>query len=154
MCIKILEEFSEFCNIVVYFMICYSCYEVSSIRPIFSIFCIPTFMYKEMRKWYSLINLMNFFHYLYHGKSDFLANIYVVNIWKSENNRPIVWRTINLLFSKNFIGKKGNSCYSFPSLGNPVTYVDVMKIFQSIMIWYMNILTLSYLLQCTKRHVT
>ena len=51
---KILEEFSEFCNIVVYFMICYSCYEVSSLQPIFSIFCIPTFMYKEMRKWYSL----------------------------------------------------------------------------------------------------
>ena len=28
---KILKEFSEFCNIVVYFMICYSCYEVSSL---------------------------------------------------------------------------------------------------------------------------
>ena len=53
---KILKEFSGFCNIVVYFMICYSCYEVSSLQPIFSIFCIPTFMYKEMRKWYSLIS--------------------------------------------------------------------------------------------------
>ena len=42
---KILKEFSEFCNIAVYFMICYSCYEVSSLQPIFSIFCIPTFMY-------------------------------------------------------------------------------------------------------------
>ena len=53
---KILKEFSEFCNTVVYFMICYSCYEVSSFWSIFSIFCIPTFMYKEMRKWYSLIS--------------------------------------------------------------------------------------------------
>ena len=34
---KILQEFSEFCNIVLYFMICYSCHEVSSLQPIFSI---------------------------------------------------------------------------------------------------------------------
>ena len=32
--------------------------------------------------------------------------------------------------------------------------VDVMKIFQSIMIWYMNVLTLSYPLQYAKRLVT
>ena len=42
---KILKEFSEFCSIVVHFMICYSCYEVHSLQPILSIFCIPTFMY-------------------------------------------------------------------------------------------------------------
>ena len=47
---KTLKEFSEFCNIVVYLMICYSCYEASSLQPVFSTFCIPTFMYKEMRK--------------------------------------------------------------------------------------------------------
>ena len=51
---KILKEFSEFLNILVYFMICHSCYEVSSLQPLFSIFSILTFMYKEMRKWYSL----------------------------------------------------------------------------------------------------
>ena len=51
---KMLKEFSKFCNNVVCFMICYSCYEVSSLQAIFSIFCIPTFMDKKMRKWYSL----------------------------------------------------------------------------------------------------
>ena len=51
---KILKEFSELWNIAVYFMICYSCYEISSLQPIFSILCIPTFMCKEMRKLYSL----------------------------------------------------------------------------------------------------
>ena len=51
---KILKEFSEFCSIVVYFIICYSCCEVSLLQPIFSIICIPTFLYKKMRKWYFL----------------------------------------------------------------------------------------------------
>ena len=51
---KMLKEFSEFCNVVVCFMICYSCYEFSSLQPVLSIFCIPNFMYKEIRKWYSL----------------------------------------------------------------------------------------------------
>ena len=53
----------------------------------------------------------------------FVANIYVVNRWTSDNNRSIVWRTINLWFSKNLIGEGGNSCYSVSSLGNPLTYV-------------------------------
>ena len=50
-CVKrILDEFGEFCNNVVYFMICYSFYEVSSLHPIFSIFSTSTFMYHEMIK--------------------------------------------------------------------------------------------------------
>ena len=43
---KIPKEFSEFCNIIFYFMICYSCHEVSSLQPIFTIFYLPTFTYK------------------------------------------------------------------------------------------------------------
>ena len=41
-----------------------------------------------------------------------------------DNNRPIVWETIDLLISKNFMGSKENSCYSVPSLGNLETYVN------------------------------
>ena len=43
---KILKEFSAFYNIVLYFMIGYSCHEVSLLHPVFSIFYLPTFMYK------------------------------------------------------------------------------------------------------------
>ena len=129
-------------------------FSLSSLYSVFPLLCI--------RKWGNdipspVLRLMNFFHYLCHGKSGFFANIYVVHRWKLENNRYIVWRTINLWFPKNLIGEGGNSCYSVPSLGNPLTYVkkvDVMKISQSIMIWYMNLLTLSYPLQYVKRLVT
>ena len=41
-----------------------------------------------------------------------------------DNNRPIVWETIDLLFSKNLTGLKKNFCYSAPSLGNLETYVN------------------------------
>ena len=65
-----------------------------------------------------VLRLINVLHCFFHGKSGFPENIYLVNGWQSENNKPIVWRTVNLLFSKNLI-----SCYSAPCLGNPVTYV-------------------------------
>ena len=71
----------------------------------------------------------NFFHYLYHVKLGFLANIYVVNRWKSENDRPIVWWAINLSFSKNLIGEGGNSSCSVPCLGTPVSYL------KKLMLW-------------------
>ena len=41
-----------------------------------------------------------------------------------DNNRPIVWETIDLLFSKNLTGLNKNFCYSAPSLGNLETYVN------------------------------
>ena len=41
-----------------------------------------------------------------------------------DNNRPIAWETIDLLFSKTLMGLKENSCCSIPSLGNPETYVS------------------------------
>ena len=50
-----------------------------------------------------------------------------------DNNRPIIWETIDLLISKNFMGLKENFCYSVPSLGNLETYMstkaDVIKYF-------------------------
>ena len=69
------------------------------------------------------LRLINFLHWFCHGKSGSHANIYVVNGWQSENNRPVVWRAINLLFSKNLIGEGGNCWFSATSLGNSVTYV-------------------------------
>ena len=41
-----------------------------------------------------------------------------------DNNRPIVWETIDLSFSKYLMGVKGNSCYSIPSLGSPEAIVN------------------------------
>ena len=52
-------------------------------------------------------------------------------VWKShwiihclDNNRPIAWEKIDLLFSKNLTGLNKNSCYSAPSLGYLETYVN------------------------------
>ena len=47
---KILTGYSEFCNILLYFMICYYCYVVSPIKLIFSICYLPFFMYVQMRR--------------------------------------------------------------------------------------------------------
>ena len=95
----------------------------------------------------SVLRLVKFLHYFLHGKSEFPANIYKVN----------GWRTINQLFSKNLTGKAGSLCYSATFLGNLGTYVKnvgVAKFLQSIITWYMNLLTLSYPLQHTKKLVT
>ena len=41
-----------------------------------------------------------------------------------NNNRPTVWETIVLFFSKNLMGLKENSCCSTASLGDPGNYVN------------------------------
>ena len=74
-------------------------------------------------------------------------------------------RIIDLLFEEQYIygsqktwwGKGGIPATLFllwETLWPMSKKVDVMKIFQSIMIWYMNLLTLSYPLQYAKRLVT
>ena len=73
-------------------------------------------------------------------------------------------RIISLLFEeqisgsqKNWLGKGEIPATLFrlwETLWPMSKKVDLMKIFQSIMIWYMNLLTLSYPLQYTKRLVT
>ena len=47
---KILTGYSEFCNILLYFMICYYCHVVSPIKLIFSMCYLPFFMYEQMRR--------------------------------------------------------------------------------------------------------
>ena len=73
-------------------------------------------------------------------------------------------RIIDLLFEKQidgsqkrWLGKREIPATLFPlweTLWPMSKKVDVMKIFQAIMIWYMNLLTLSYPLQYAKRLVT
>ena len=63
----------------------------------------------------------------------FPANVSVVNGLQWEKKRPINWE--NLIFS----GRKTDSCYSVPTLGNPCTYVNkswCYKVLQSIMWWW------------------
>ena len=43
---KIQTEYSEFCNILLYFMICYYWYKFGLLQPIFSTYYLPSFMYK------------------------------------------------------------------------------------------------------------
>ena len=83
-------------------------------------------------------------------KSEFRANVYVVNGLHSENNRAVTWQI------QYFLRQRGNSCYSVLTLGNHG--IDVKKcwcfeVLQSIMTWYMNLLTLSYPLRYAKRLV-
>ena len=105
---------------------------------------------------FPILRLINFSHYIYHGKSGFLTNIYVVNKCHSVNNRPVVRKRINLLFSKIWLWKGEVPATLLPlweTLWPMSNKVDVMKFFQSIMIWYMNLLTLSYPLQYVKGRV-
>ena len=60
---------------------------------------------------------------------------------------------INILFTE---GRK-DSCYSLPTLGNPSTYFKQglgYKVLQSIMTWYMTLLSVSYALQEAKKLLT
>ena len=43
---KILKEIREFCNILLYFVICYWYYKGSSLQSVFFIFYLPTFIHK------------------------------------------------------------------------------------------------------------
>ena len=78
-----------------------------------------------------------------HGKQRFLANVYLVNGMQSENK----WNYLtNLVFSEG----RTDSCYSFPTLQNPWTYVKqgwCYEVLKSIIPWYRNVLTLSYSMQ-------
>ena len=89
--------------------------------------------------------------FVIHHELIFLNKMfYVVNELQWENNRAITWQ-INFL-----VRKRGNSYYSVLTLGNHGTYVKedqrwCYEILQSIMTWFMNLLTLSYLLRYAKR---
>ena len=80
-------------------------FSLSSWYAIFPLLCnskwgddIPQWLLSDCQMQTGL-RLINFLHYLFHRISGFPANIHVVNGWQSENNRPTVWRTTNLLLS-------------------------------------------------------
>ena len=73
----------------------------------------------------------------------------VVNGLQSENK---TYYLTKLVFSE----RTTDFCDSVPTLGNPSAYVQQkdVKVLQSIITWYMNLLTLSYPLRYAKRLVT
>ena len=82
-----------------------------------------------------------------HGKRWFPANVYFVTGLQSENKRPIIWQI------KHFFREGRISA----TLGNPWTYLKqgwYCKAWKSIILWNMELLTLSYHLQYVKRLVT
>ena len=88
------------------------------------------------------------------------VSLQILMWWIDVNQRIIdqlFEKKINLLFSKNWLWKGEVPATLLPlweTLRPMSNKVDVMKFFQSIMIWYMNLLTLSYPLQYAKRLAT
>ena len=88
------------------------------------------------------------------------VSLQILMWWIDANQRIIdqlFEKKINLLFSKNWLWKGEVPATLLPlweTLWPMSNKVDVMKFSQSIMIWYMNLLTLSYPLQYAKRRVT
>ena len=73
--------------------------------------------------------------------------------WWTAVRQQNTYYLINILFTE---GKK-DSCYSLPTLGNPSTYFKQglgYKVLQSIMTWYMTLLSVSYALQDAKKLLT
>ena len=128
---KILKRYHKLCNVVLYFIICYSCYEISSLKwyhlsssyTIFPLLC--TVKWGHYIPWplplLPLESKMNqLWGWLASSITSFMENqgfleIFVVNGWQLENIGLLyILRTIDILFSKKLIGEREgeNSCNS------------------------------------------
>ena len=156
---KILKGFNEFCNI------CSVFYDLLLI------------LRSQFTSAYLLHILYSHFYVLGNEEMIFLNQFWgwwtssITSVMGNQVSLQIfMWlidgsqRIISLLFEeqisgsqKNWLGKGEIPATLFrlwETLWPMSKKVDLMKIFQSIMIWYMNLLTLSYPLQYTKRLVT
>ena len=121
---KILKRYHKLCNVVLYFIICYSCYEISSLQwyhlyssyTIFPLLC--TVKWGHYIPWplplLPLESKMNQFRgWLASSITSFMENqgfleIFVVNEWMAVREyRPIILKTIDILFSKTNDGGRG-----------------------------------------------